>query len=244
MAHCAKCSNLFDIPFTFAFQPIFNVKDGTVFAHEALVRGMNEESAYNVLSLVNPNNVHAFDQSCRKAAVTHFNEIEKGGYLSINFLPRAVYDPKVCIESTLKTCEKYQFPYERLIFEISEVEKTDSIDHLVSIINEYKSLGFKVAIDDFGSGYSNLDLLVNSDVDYLKIDMEIIKDCDKNPKKQLVLKHLVEICDDLNIEVIAEGVETESELNYLVSLGIYYIQGYLLSRPIFENVYPYHTLQL
>ena len=118
------------LPISMAFQPIVDVDEARVYAYEALVRGVNGESAASVLSQVTEANRYAFDQNCRVTAITlaaRLGVIESGSMLSINFMPGAVYSPAACIQLTLKTASNLGFPTERLIFEITEGEKSRTL---------------------------------------------------------------------------------------------------------------------
>lgn len=234
---CKGCTNpsLLDFDFEYAFQPIIHLGTKTIFAHEALIRGVNGEAAFTILNKVNPNNIYRFDQACRVKAVKTAAELKIEGLLSINFMPNAVYRPELCIKTTLEAAAKYNFPADKIIFEFTEGEKIDT-NHLRGIISEYKKLGFKTAIDDFGAGYAGLSLLVQFQPDIVKIDMELLRNIDSVKSKQIVVNALVKMCNQLNVEVLAEGVETITERNYLADLGINLMQGYLFSKPAFKSV--------
>ena len=137
----SKCSACKDgvqqpFPFTMAFQPIVDIHAGSPFAYEALVRGPEGQSSYSVLSQVTPENRYSFDQNCRVAAITlaaRLGLAETGAFLSINFMPGAVYSPVACIQLTLKTARATGFPVSQLIFEITENEEVVDHPHLHSI---------------------------------------------------------------------------------------------------------------
>ena len=225
--------------FSMAFQPIVDVTKGTVYAYEALVRGPNGESAHSVLSQVNETNRYAFDQSCRVQAITlasGLGLVDTGAYLSINFLPGAVYSPSACIRLTLKTAEECRFPADRLIFEFTESEKVENPAHLHAIAQEYHRHGFLVGIDDFGAGFANLNLLADFPANVLKLDMELTRRLQLRPKAQAIVRSFSRICNDFGIRLIAEGVETEDEYAAVQSCGIDLMQGYLLARPAFEKL--------
>ncbi|WP_207838752.1 EAL domain-containing protein, partial [Pseudomonas sp. 43(2021)] len=121
---CQGCRNtgVPEMDFAFAFQPIVDLRDQTTFAHEALVRGVNGEGALSVLEQVDDQNRYRFDQLCRVRAISTAADLGMTQYLSINFLPNAVYRPEMCIRSTLEAARTYGFPLERLIFEAVEGE--------------------------------------------------------------------------------------------------------------------------
>ena len=159
--NCSECLDGagLDFAFTMAYQPIFDIQNKTVFAQEALVRGVNNESAYSILSKVNDENRYRFDQACRVRAIELAARLKIDTFLSINFLPNAIYNPETCIRTTMEASEKFNFHKDRIIFEVTEGEKVEDHAHLLSIIKEYKRQGIKTAIDDFGAGYSGLNLL-------------------------------------------------------------------------------------
>ncbi len=142
-----------------AFQPIIDVRSREVFAYEALVRGLDGSGAAHILGQVNNDNRYQFDQACRVKAVRLAAQLGMDCHVSINFLPNAVYEPAACIRTTLEAAQQHQFPTNRLIFEITENERVVDKDHLKRILQEYRRRGFETAIDDFGAGYSGLNLL-------------------------------------------------------------------------------------
>ncbi|MDQ3321573.1 MAG: EAL domain-containing protein [Acidobacteriota bacterium] len=219
-----------------AFQPIIDFEQKSVFAQEALVRGLNKESAGEILSRLTPENVYKFDQLCRVKAVALASKLKFDSFVSINFMPNAVYNPENCLRTTLKAAAENNFPVSRIIFEITEVERVNNDNHLKNIVVEYKRQGFKTAIDDFGSGYSGLNLLSIFQPDIIKLDMELIRDIDKHFVKRTIVKSAVQICRDLGITVIAEGIETKNELNVLRDFGLNLFQGYYFAKPAFESV--------
>lgn len=231
-------------PFTMAFQPIVNVEAGCVYAYEALVRGPEQQSAAFVLGQVNDENLYAFDQSCRVKAITLASQLglaETGAMLSINFLPGAIYSPAACIQLTLKTARAVNFPLERLIFEIVEVEKVASPQHLMDIFTEYRKCGFRVALDDFGAGWAGLGLLADVQVDAVKIDIDLIRGIYNRPRALAIVESIAKLSESLHFNLIAEGVETFDEYLALRDCGIKLMQGYLFARPGFESL-PIPTL--
>lgn len=233
--NCQSRSGLgFDI--AFAYQPIVALSTRSVFAHEALVRGPNGESAYSVLSQVTEQNRYSFDQTCRVQAIRGAAELGIQEFLSINFLPNAVYQPAACIRSTFAAAQQYDFPIERIIFEVTEGERVQDRPHLVNIFREYSRFGFRTAIDDFGAGYAGLNLLSEYQPDLVKIDMELVRDIDQSKPKQAIINGIVQICADLNIRVLAEGIETRAERDFLRDAGIDLMQGYFFSKPAFRAI--------
>ena len=237
---CEGCreGSRFDLPFSMAFQPIVDVTNGSIYAHEALVRGPAGEGAMSVLSTVDATNRYAFDQQCRVKAIemaTALRLADDGARLSINFLPNAVYEPRACIRLTLATAMRTGFPLDRIIFEFTEDEKLDP-PHVLNILRTYRAMGFKTAIDDFGAGHAGLSLLTQFQPDVVKLDMALIRNVDVDPVKRAVVKHVIRLLEDLGIMPICEGVETIDEMDALEALGARLIQGYVLARPTFERL--------
>jgi len=222
-----------------AFQPIVDVEAREVFAYEALVRGPNGESAFSVLNQVTPENRYAFDQNCRVTAITtavRLGLADKGARLSINFMPGAVYSPTACIRLTLQTARSCNFPVDRLIFEITEDEEVRDRAHLRGIIDEYQRCGFRVALDDFGSGYSGLSLLADLPVDHIKVDINLVRNLPSRPRALAIVKSVVALATALGQSVVAEGVETVEEYAAVRSCGVRLMQGYLFAKPGFERL--------
>jgi EAL domain-containing protein (putative c-di-GMP-specific phosphodiesterase class I) len=222
--------------FDYAYQPIVNFATRSIYAHEALVRGPNGESAASVLDQVNPENVYRFDQACRVKAVAGAARLGMRELLSINFLPNAVYRPEVCIRSTLEAARAHDFPIERIIFEVTEGERVHDRAHLVNIFREYRRFGFQTAIDDFGAGYAGLNLLAEYQPDLVKIDMDLVRGIDTSAPRQAIVRGVSAMCGELGIRVLAEGIETRAERDFLADAGIDLMQGYLFSKPVFQGL--------
>jgi EAL domain-containing protein (putative c-di-GMP-specific phosphodiesterase class I) len=222
--------------FEYAYQPIVNFASRTIYAHEALVRGPNGESAASVLAQVTPDNVYGFDQACRVKAVAGAARLDMRELLSINFLPNAVYRPEVCIRSTFEAARVHNFPIERIIFEVTEGERVQDRAHLVNIFREYRRFGFQTAIDDFGAGYAGLNLLSEYQPDLIKIDMDLVRDIDTSTPRQAIVRAIAAMCRELGIRVLAEGIETRAERDFLASERIDLMQGYFFSKPVFQGL--------
>lgn len=234
------CACQIDLPFEFtmAFQPIWDHKEKKLFAQEALVRGKNGEGAGAILSQVNRKNKYAFDQACRVTAIRLATELGMPAdcFLSINFLPNAIYDPDTCIRATLEAARTYQFPHERIMFEMTEHENMEDTSHFKTIIEAYQRLGFTTAIDDFGQGFAGLHLLANFQPNIIKLDMELVQGVSVNPVKRAIVEGVILMASRLNIELIAEGIEQLTDMQTLIDMGVRYHQGYALARPGFETL--------
>ncbi len=242
---CGACrEGGFGRPLAMAFQPIVDIRMQQIFAFEALVRGPAGESAGSVIASVMPEQLYAFDQACRIAAIEQAAAlgVEHVPALSINFMPNAVYEPRACIRATLDTADRVGFPPERLIFEITEAEAVRDPRHLTRIVEAYQAMGFRTALDDFGAGHSNLDLLAQFRPDIVKLDMVLVRGIDADARRQALVRACVGLCLELDIALVAEGVETAAEYSALAALGVRLQQGYWLAKPGFRSlpapVYP------
>lgn len=235
---CNNCSDKgsLDFDFTMAFQPIINCKTNQIYGYEALVRGLNNESAFSIIPKVNDDNRYLFDQLCRVKAIALASKLKLETMLSINFLPNAIYKPERCIRTTLNAAKKYNFPIEKIMFEFTEVEKIEDSNFVKSIVEYYNKSGFKTAIDDFGSGYAGLGLLADFQTNIVKIDMGLIRNINADQTRQSIVKNCLNIFRDLNITPLAEGIETKEEFICLRDFGIELMQGYLFAKPGFESL--------
>ena len=227
-----------DFGFTMAFQPIVDASSRTIVAQEALVRGLDGEGAGFILGKVTPANVYRFDQACRVKAI---ELAARGGLqcqLNINFLPHAVYRPESCIRTSLEAARTFGFPADRLCFEIVESEHITDHAHIVGIIQEYRRQGLTTAIDDFGSGYAGLGLLAEFQPDLIKLDIALIREIDQDKRRAIIVRSILETARQLEIGVIAEGVETRDEYLCLRDMGVELFQGYYFARPTFESFAP------
>lgn len=233
---CNDCRNLdqLDIKFTMAFQPIVNFQEKIIFGYEALVRGPNQEGAFQILSQVTDANRYKFDQAIRVRALDLAKKLNLEGMLSINFLPNAVYRPETCIRATLEAAAELNFPTNRIMFEVTEGEKVLDHDHLKNIFIEYKKQNFTTAIDDFGAGYAGLNLLADWQPDIIKLDMSLTRNINNDPVRRALVSGIITVCKELSIQIIAEGIETKEERDTLYAQGVHLFQGYYFARPGFE----------
>ena len=134
-----------------AFQPIVDSVPVRFSLQEALVRG-EQRTAAEVFAQVNDDNLYRFDQVCRVRAIKLAADLGVSAFLTVNFMPNAVYRPELCIRTALEAAQTFGFPTDRIIFEITEGERVNDLAHLRSIVTDYQQRGFQVAIDDFRRG--------------------------------------------------------------------------------------------
>lgn len=223
------------------FQPIVKASDRSIYGYEALVRGVDPKGELiypDVLFSKSQRNDMDFqlDRLCREtalktAAVKNINQ-----KVFINFIPTSIYDPEFCLKSTVKWANQLEFDHKNIVFEVVETASVKDKEHLKKVLDYYREQGFKVALDDVGEGFSNLNMIIELRPDIIKIDRNIICDIDKSELKHSVYEALYKISNDNGIEVLAEGVETQGEINTIEKIGVDYMQGYYFSKPTAEPI--------
>ncbi|MEA5466692.1 EAL domain-containing protein [Leptothoe sp. PORK10 BA2] len=222
--------------YTTYFQPIVHsMNPDDVLGYECLFRGLRGES------LIPPSDIFEtaksaeimpkVDLAARQSAIECAVRSQIGGKLFINFAPTAIYDPVNCLATTIALLEKNQIQPERVCFEIVETEKIADVADLVTLCNFYRARGFNIVLDDLGAGYSSLTLITQLKPDYVKIDMELIRDVDTDSFKASYTKALIDAAKRVGVQVICEGVETNGEYQWLRAHGADYVQGFYFGRP-------------
>jgi EAL domain-containing protein (putative c-di-GMP-specific phosphodiesterase class I) len=219
------------------YQPIYDFQNlDTPFGMEALLRMRDQNGAiippdYVFRVAGDADVLFSIDLIARATAV---ETAAKAGYLGkifVNFNPSSVYDPAYCLRTTAAAINDLGLKPSDIVFEITETERITDIDHLKGILNFYRRAGFMCALDDIGSGGSGLNLLHTFNPDFVKLDMELIRDIDTDMFKQSIVRNLINIAKDQGIKVIAEGIETQGEAEFVKKAGADLTQGYLYSRP-------------
>ena len=224
------------------FQPIVRcpqneeeLRAPSVYAYECLLRGRVDGQIVfpgPMLELARGADLlFQMDLAARRAALFCAAQHGISTRIFINFSPNAIYNPYSCLDSTVQMVDELKFRREQIVFEILESERLPEISHLKRIVAFYREQGFGVALDDVGSGYSSLSVLLQLRPDFIKLDKELIRGVHEDADKALVVRKLVETACDLGMQVIAEGVETAEELTWLRAQGAHYVQGYLVARP-------------
>lgn len=227
-----------DRDFTFAFQPIVDVASRHIFSYEALIRGMRNEPANQLLERVPVKQLHALDRQARVGAISLAARLGIECHLNLNFLPGSLYSSETSILSTLEAADVNHLPIDRIVLEVTESEAIDDQLHFAALVNEYRGIGVKIAIDDFGAGYAGLNLLADFQPDLIKLDVKLVRGIERHGPRQAIVRAIGQACYDLGIDVIAEGVETVEEYTWLERDGVRLFQGYLFAKPGFESLPP------
>ncbi len=217
------------------YQPIVGLDDGDILGYEALSRGPRDsffESPANLFDAAEKfNRLWEVEMLCRTKALENANRLPQGKLLFINVNPEMIKDRKFKKGSTKEYISKFGMNPSSIIFEITEKTAISDYKSFRKTIDNYISQGYKIAIDDTGAGYSGLRMLAETHPQYIKIDMELVRDIDKDIIKQELMKTFYSFAKITNMRLIAEGIETINELNTLIDIGVDYGQGYFLQRP-------------
>lgn len=224
--------------FTFAFQPIVDAVAGQIIAYEALVRGPWDEPAWQVLNQIPPLHFHRFDQSAHAAALSLAARLGIDHPLHLNFLPRTLDTSPRAVLATIDAARKAGISPGRIVLEVPETDIIVDRTRFASLLKDARAQGVRLAIDDFGATYASLTILDDLDPDQIKLDMRLIRGVERTGPRQSILRAIRRACYDLEIDVIAEGVETLAEYQFLAGQRIRFFQGYLFARPAFEALPP------
>jgi diguanylate cyclase (GGDEF)-like protein len=223
--------------FTSHFQPIVSIQDTSeIYGYESLLRGLDEEgnlvSPGPILELATESGLlPQLDQIARLSTIAQASRHQINGHIFINFVPTALYDPVFCLRSTVDAIDRAGISHDQIVFEVVESDNPQDLAHLKAVLQFYRDSGFLVALDDLGSGYSSLNLLHQLRPDFIKLDMELIRDVHQDLYKASITEKLLEIAQKLNIRTVAEGIECIEELNWLRERGATFAQGYLIAKP-------------
>lgn len=217
------------------FQPIISFKDKEIIGYEALSRGPEGTEYENPYLLFDAaaeaDLLFELDRLCRKKALLNARSISPRHRLFINCLPSAVLDPDFRDAYLKSFLEELKITPANIVLEVTEREAIENYELFKEAVSYYSGLGFAIAVDDTGAGYSSLETVVELKPDFIKLDISIVRDIDKNILKQELIKAIMALSKEMNSTVIAEGVETEEELNTLREIGIDFGQGFLFARP-------------
>lgn len=222
------------------FQPIVDVHEpGRIVAWEALARGYQRgEEAEMVLpgrliSAARDAGLMAiFDRFIHEQALLTFGRPGiSGAGLFLNVTPRALEDPRFDLGHLHQHALESGIAPERITLEIIESETIFDMSRMQDVLTEARGLGFGIALDDLGAGFSNLNLIHQLRPDVVKLDMDLIRNIQSDGYKAVLAEKILEATCRLGLKTVAEGVECEEELEWLRAHGVDYVQGFLIARP-------------
>ncbi|MBN1932267.1 MAG: EAL and GGDEF domain-containing protein [Desulfobacterales bacterium] len=221
----------------FAFQPIVNIYTGNAFGFEALLRYHTSAGFVSIDHIFDQayeqGLLHQVDLYLRQKAFIKFAKFKKKSHIKLFYnLDSRLFDSKDYIPgNTFGLLKKYGYSLDDVCFEISEKHQFHNNIDVSKILEAYRCQGYKIAVDDFGTGFSGLQLLYYAEPDYIKIDRFFIQNMENDPKKRLVVSTIVNFAHFAGSLVLAEGVETRDEYSQCKEIGCDMIQGYFVQRP-------------
>lgn len=217
------------------FQPIVCLSERRVLGYEALSRGPSNSPLHSPLNLFaiarQAGRLSELEVLCRETACRRFSELNLGGKLFLNVSPESLLEPHYPSGRTLKMLEAVGLPPSRVVIELTEQTLTEDFQLLFNALHHYRDMGFSIALDDLGAGYSSLRLWSELRPDYVKIDRHFIDGIHQDPLKREFVGSILQIARASRAQVIAEGIELDEELAVLGEMGVDLVQGYLLGRP-------------
>lgn len=225
--------------FQIFLQPQYDVVDGTLIGAEALARwfkpgdGMISPAVFipvmEQTGMVTQLDIAVFEKVCRLLDSWKSRGIELMP-ISSNLSHRDIYNPKLC-KTLCDISNRYKIDRKYLRLEITETAYMGNPEQLINTIKLLRSEGFLIEMDDFGSGYSSLNALKKMPIDIIKLDLQFLSDSEDG-RSGIILNSVVQMAHWLNLRVIAEGVETARQADYLKTIGCRYVQGYFYGRPM------------
>ncbi|MCP4597685.1 EAL domain-containing protein [Neptuniibacter sp.] len=226
------------------FQPIVDLKKNEVIGHEALIRGpagsiMASPGALFQTAIEN-NLLHTLELLCRRCSLEKFAELKPGGKLFLNISASLLGTPEHTEGFTSELLQELGISISDIVIEISEQHPFDQHGLSNNAVEYYRNMGFQVAVDDLGTGYSGLKLWSELNPEYVKVDRHFVSHIDSDPVKREFVRAIFNISNAMGCKVIAEGIERQEEVQTLMELGIFIGQGFYLGYP---NPEPQSTWQ-
>lgn len=217
------------------FQPIVDLRRGRILGYEALIRGPVGSALQFPDALfsaaIEAGLQNALELSCRRLALKRFAELRPEGKLFLNISASLLSSPQYREGFTQELLDELGIPVSEVVIELSEQHPFDHFGLTKSAVMHYRNMGFEIAIDDLGSGYSGLKLWSELRPEYVKVDKHFIAGLDRDPVKKEFVRSICNIAQTMQCQVIAEGIERIEELRSLQQLGVGIGQGYYLGRP-------------
>jgi EAL domain-containing protein (putative c-di-GMP-specific phosphodiesterase class I) len=230
-----------DVGIRFAFQPLVEARTGRTFGHEALVRGCGGESPAQIIASVRPENLFYFDQACRLGAIREADRQGLRGDLHINCTEVDPDNLEHALASTARAVDASRYRHSQIVLEFSTLERLGSPRQLASVRARANAYGFRVAADNFGTGEAGLKRLAVLRPEFVKLDRELITGIERSPRRQAMVLGVIASCRALGIGVIAAGIESKPEIEWLETAGVDGFQGYWFGRPRLADEGEVHT---
>jgi EAL domain-containing protein (putative c-di-GMP-specific phosphodiesterase class I) len=217
------------------YEPIVEVATHTVYGYEALARGPEGSELYSPAALFasaeEEDLLFQLDCLCRQSGLDGARDFPRESKLFLNVRPTTIHDPNFQAEALGRTLEQCNLRPSDVVFEISEQESIENFSIFREVRDYYRKLGFEIALDDVGVGYSSLESVMELGPEYIKVDRAFVAGIDEDPARQELLRALQAVAEKINARIIGEGLDTLEELETLGRLGISFGQGWLFGKP-------------
>ena len=217
------------------FQPIISLSERRILGYEALSRGPSNSALHSPVPLFavarQAGRLSELEMACRHSACRRFNEQKLPGKLFLNVSPESLLEAAHQPGRTLQLLQDFGIEPSQVVIELTEQTPTDDFQLLQNALHHYRAMGFSIALDDLGAGYSSLRLWSELRPDYVKIDRHFIDGIHQDALKREFVGSILQIAKASRAQVIAEGIELPEELAVLTEMGVDLVQGYLLCRP-------------
>jgi EAL domain-containing protein (putative c-di-GMP-specific phosphodiesterase class I) len=226
-------------------QPIVDRSDNSILGYEMLARGIDSDGGIiSPLALYEAargqEELFRLDRACRIAAIRSGASLPAQQFLFVNFIPTSIYVPEHCLQTTIQAADEAKVLHTQVVFEVVETDFVEDLPHLKSILQYYRSQGFRYALDDVGEGFNTLELISQLEPDVIKLDRKWVNQIDQSSEKQETALNILKAAQAVGAIALAEGVETASEAETLRTMGYAWQQGYYYGRP---NWAPQTSLQ-
>jgi EAL domain-containing protein (putative c-di-GMP-specific phosphodiesterase class I) len=220
------------------FHPILDVRTGGVFAQECLLRAKDpvDGKVIGAGPLIGAceslNLMHQLDQRARLTAIRGAAQhVPAPCKVFINFLPNTIYDPEICLRTTMEAASEANLAMDRLVFEVVETEDIPDMARLRNILDYYRSRGVGTAVDDMGAGFTSIAYVEALRPDYVKLDRDLMVEAEASTEARDRLVEVVRASQGFGAKVIAEGMETAAQAAMCADAGVDYMQGFLFAKP-------------
>ena len=228
--------------FRLHYQPIISLQTGRIVGHEALIRWYTPDRgilnpadffyAIDTAGLIYSTDHWVLHNACVQAVEWQSNfQSNPPLFISVNLSPKNIKHPNL-IDNIIRVLQVTKLDPGSLHLEITEEVSTPDDEGAIEVLRKLRSMGIRISLDDFGSGYSALNYLARIPIDVLKIDRSFIEMIGKNDDSQKIIEMIKTLASLLGLTVIAEGVEMAEQISFLRSIQCEYVQGYFYAKPL------------
>ncbi|PCH62112.1 MAG: diguanylate phosphodiesterase, partial [Gammaproteobacteria bacterium] len=222
------------------FQPIVSLKKNKIYGYEALIRGPSDSGLHSPVNLFDAASRHGrlaeLDLMCRDVAIKHFGLLGLKQKLFINTIPAALLQQDYQHGLTLNFLKKAGIPAEQVVIELTEQYPIDDYNLMRDATEHYRDMGFSIALDDLGAGYSGLRTWSELKPDYVKLDRHFMQNIHDDAQKRQFVQSMLDIATSIDCQVIGEGVEIREEYLVAQEMKIDFVQGYYFARPTAQPI--------